>query len=179
VQVLLISGSLRDESSNSATLRTVASLAPAGVTAVVYPGLGFLPHFNPDLDGELVPAEVDELRAEIHAADAVLFCIPEYASALPGSFKNLLEWCVGDADPRSLYEKPVGWINIAPLGRAGDAHASLRIVLGYLHANLVEGVIAAIPIGKVHRDDSGAIVDPGVREQLLACLTALVDAVQS
>ena len=50
-----------------------------------------LPHFNPDADGEPLPAAVANLRAQVAAADAVLFCTPEYAGALPGTFKNLLE----------------------------------------------------------------------------------------
>jgi NAD(P)H-dependent FMN reductase len=73
---------------------------------------------------------VAELRHEIGAADAVLICTPEYAGALPGSFKNLLDWTVGGGEAD---RKPVGWINAsgvaAPTG-GGDAHASLRKVLG-------------------------------------------------
>ena len=38
----------------------------------------------------MVPA-VAGLRAAIGAAGALLFCTPEYAGALPGSFKNLLD----------------------------------------------------------------------------------------
>ena len=37
------------------------------------------------------------MRAAIAAADAVVFCTPEYAGTLPGSFKNLLDWTVGGA----------------------------------------------------------------------------------
>jgi NAD(P)H-dependent FMN reductase len=38
----------------------------------------------------------------------VLFCTPEYAGALPGSFENLLDWTVGGGE---MYRKPVAWIN--------------------------------------------------------------------
>ena len=66
-----------------------------GRRAVIYEGLATLPHFNPDDDVEPLPGPVFELRAQVDAAAAVMFCTPEYAGALPGSFKNLLDWSVG------------------------------------------------------------------------------------
>jgi len=47
---------------------------------------------------------VVKLRRQIAASDAVLFCTPEYAGALPGRFKNLLDWTVGGGE---IYGKPV------------------------------------------------------------------------
>src|SRR5438067_8496137 len=91
-RILLISGSTRSGSTNAAALRTAAAVAPDGVTGVVYQGLADLPHFNPDDDHEPLHPRVAELRAQIARSDAVLFCTPEYAGALPGSFKNLLDW---------------------------------------------------------------------------------------
>src|SRR5262245_48850215 len=105
--VLLITGSLRDGSTNGATLRTAAAVAPAGTRAVLYEGLGGLPHFNPDVEQAALPEPVAALRAQLREADAVLFSTPEYAGGLPGSFKNLLDWCVGEG----LHDKPVGWVN--------------------------------------------------------------------
>ncbi len=140
LQLLLISGSLRAGSTNTAVLETVGVIAPQGVATVLYGGMGGLPHFNPDDDreGDPVHGAVAELRAQVSAADALLICTPEYAGALPGALKNLLEWTVGDA---GTYRKPVAWINVsggaAPTG-AADAHDSLRKVLGYVHADSVE-----------------------------------------
>jgi NAD(P)H-dependent FMN reductase len=142
VRVLLISGSLRAHSTNSAVLRTAAVLAPAvSVVADCYEGLASLPAFDPDADVEPRPAPVRELLRRIHLADAVVFCTPEYAGALPGSFKNLLDWLIGDDDARSIYNKPVAWINASPRG-AVLAHDSLRAVLGYAHAAIVDAACA-------------------------------------
>ena len=52
VRVLLISGSSRDGSTNTAVLRTAAALAPAEIDTVLLDGLGDLPLFNPDDDAE-------------------------------------------------------------------------------------------------------------------------------
>jgi NAD(P)H-dependent FMN reductase len=175
LHVLLISGSLREGSTNGAVLRTAAELAGDGVTTTLYGGMAELPHFNPDDDreGEPVHAAVGEFRAQIAAADAVLLCTPEYAGALPGSLKNLLEWTVGDG---GTYRKPIAWINAsgpaAPTGGA-DAHDSLRKVLGCVRADIVEAACARIPLTRNAVGSDGTITDPAVREQIKDALRAL------
>jgi chromate reductase, NAD(P)H dehydrogenase (quinone) len=175
MRLLLISGSLRDGSTNTATLRTVRAIAPERVETTLYDGMGALPHFNPDDDrqGEPVDPAVAGLRAAIATADALLICTPEYAGALPGAMKNLLEWTVGDA---GTYRKPVAWINVAgpaaPTG-AADAHASLAKVLGYVDADVVEAACARIPVTRDAIGVDGLITDPGIRERLAAVLAVL------
>ncbi|HEY1619893.1 MAG TPA: NAD(P)H-dependent oxidoreductase, partial [Streptosporangiaceae bacterium] len=78
-RILLVSGSTRSGSTNTAALRTAAEVAPSQVTAVQYDGLAELPAFNPDQDGDLLPAAAARLRRAIGESDAVLFCTPEYA----------------------------------------------------------------------------------------------------
>jgi len=50
MRILLISGSTRHGSGNTAALRTVQALAPEGITAELYEGLAALPAFSPDED---------------------------------------------------------------------------------------------------------------------------------
>ncbi len=175
LHVLLISGSLREGSTNTAVLRTATELAGDGVTTTLYGGMAGLPHFNPDDDreGEPAPAAVTELRAAIAAADALLLCTPEYAGALPGALKNLLEWTVGDG---GTYRKPIAWINAsgpaAPTGGA-DAHDSLRKVLGYVHADIVEEACARIPLSRNAVGSDGTITDPAARETIAEAIAAL------
>jgi chromate reductase len=76
VRILLISGSTRRGSGNTAALRTVQAMAPEGITAEMYPGLALLPAFSPDED-EHPPGPAAELRERIAAADAMLFCTPD------------------------------------------------------------------------------------------------------
>ena len=173
--MLLVSGSLRAGSTNSALLRTAVRVAPAGVEAVLFDGAGRLPHFDPDQDGEPLHPAVEALRAAIRGCDAILFSTPEYAGALPGAFKNLLEWAVGDADVGSIYDKPVGWINVSasPTG-AADAYRSLAIVLGYVHAAVVAEACVRIPVTRQMVGSDGLITDPVVCESVTAVLDALV-----
>ena len=108
-----------------------------------------------------LPREVAGLREEIAAADAVLFCTPEYAGTLPGSFKNLLDWTVGGGQ---LYGKAAAWINVAaPAGaRAQDA---LAAVLGYVGADLVEAACRRISVDRAEVSPDGAISDPGFKAE--------------
>jgi len=167
-RLLLVSGSLRAGSTNTAVLRTVQATAPDDVATMLYDGLGALPHFNPDDDAEgaaLHPA-VAELRRRIAEADALLVSTPEYAGALPGSFKNLLDWTVGGGE---IYGKPVAWLNVssaaAPTG-GRDAHDSLRKVLGYAGAEIAEAACLriAVPRGSIRAD--GLVEDGEIREAL-------------
>jgi NAD(P)H-dependent FMN reductase len=146
------------------------------VTTSLADGLGALPHFNPDDDHAPLHPVVAALRAEIHAADALLFCTPEYAGALPGSFKNLLDWTIGDDEARSIYEKPVAWINASPRV-ADDAHASLRTVLAYAHATIVDAACAHIPVTAA-MVDHGVISDAATRDEIVDRVTALAGYVR-
>jgi chromate reductase len=171
-RVLLISGSLRDRSTNTAVLRTAEVLGAESVVTSRYQGLADLPHFNPDDDHQPLHPAVADLRWHIRNADAVLFSTPEYAGALPGSFKNLLDWAVGDDQPGSMYEKPVGWINASSRG-AVNAHESLRLVLGYLHATIVEAACVHIPVAAPDLADDGLIAPAASRRAITDVLMTL------
>jgi chromate reductase, NAD(P)H dehydrogenase (quinone) len=177
--MLLVSGSLREGSTNSAALRTAAlGIVPGTVEASLYEGLDALPAFNPDLDGDLLPGSVADLRDRIRAADAILFSTPEYAGGLPGAFKNLLDWTVGDDRPGSMYEKPVAWLNVAARG-APNAHESLRKVLGYVHATIVESACLAVAVTSAMVDAEGLVTNETVIRQLVDSLVILSDACPS
>lgn len=172
-RVLLISGSTRAGSTNSALLRTAIECLPPAVTGTLYPALAELPQFNPDLDAEPLPPLVLALRAGIEAATAVLFCTPEYAGTLPGSFKNLLDWTVGAT---VLTDKPVAWVNAAADPRRGNgAHATLATVLGYVQASIVADACRSVPVAHESIGADGRIHDESVRRALRAVLTVLLE----
>ena len=179
VHVLLISGSTRAASSNTATLRTARAVAPDGVTARLFDGLAQLPAFNPDDDvdaddpGPLPPAVAD-LRKEIADVDAVLFCTPEYAGGLPGSFKNLLDWTVGGD---GIYRKPAAWINVAAPGRGVNADAAMATVLGYVGADVVEEACVRLHVAHQGVGPDGLVADPGLRAGIAQVLVTVAERV--
>src|SRR5512143_1121199 len=84
IRIIAISGSLRSASSNTVLLRAAVGLAPSGMQVELYDGIDRLPFFNPDLDGDEVPAAVESFRAEMRTAQGLLICSPEYAHGVPG-----------------------------------------------------------------------------------------------
>lgn len=175
VRFLLVSGSTRAASTNTAVLRTAALVAPDGVTAVLFEGLADLPAFIPDDDREPPHPAVLDLRRELTAADVVLFCTPEYAGALPGSFKNLIDWTVGTGE---LHRKPVAWINVAAAGRGEGAHAELATVLGYVDAAVIEPGCQRLPVTRASVGEDGLVSDPDLRDRLAAALRTIAHHVR-
>jgi chromate reductase len=117
IKIFAISGSLRAASTNSALLAALAAGAPETCRVTVYDGLGRLPIFNPDDEGERTPAEAARLIGAVTQADGVIVSCPEYAHGVPGGMKNALDWLVSrdaavgkpamlvHASARSLYAR--------------------------------------------------------------------------
>jgi NAD(P)H-dependent FMN reductase len=166
--VVLISGSTRPGSTNTAALRTAAGLEVPGVAAALWERLVDVPAFVPGDDA--APPVVRELRRLLESADAVVLCTPEYAGTLPGSLKNALDWLVGSGE---LYRKPAAWITVAPPGRGEGARATLETVLGYVDADVVEPACVRIPVAREMVGPDGTVDDPDVRAGLAAQLTTL------
>lgn len=171
--ILLISGSTRENSTNSAVLNAAASVSEAIATCTFYRELELLPQFNPDIEAANPPTIVRRLRDQIAAADSVLISTPEYAGAMPGALKNLIEWTI---DAGSFSEKPVGWINCSPRDDGARlTYESLRIVLGYAGALVVEGATARIPVSRAIVDDSGKLTDADTISSVLNLVSHLAE----
>ncbi len=118
-----------------------------------------------------LPAPVVAFRRRIEDAAALLICTPEYAGGLPGSFKNLLDWTVGGIE---IGDKPTAWINVsASLTKAANAHESLRLVLGYTGAAIVEEACVHLPVRPEMIGPDGVITDEDVRQGISRSLAAL------
>ena len=169
--LLALSGSLRAASSNTTLLRATTVLAPAGVEVTLYGDLGDLPHFNPDLDGDVPPPAVREFRAQVQAADGVLISSPEYAHGVPGVLKNALDWLVGSGE---MVGKPVALINASP--RATHAQAHLTETLTVMSASLVAEASLAVPLLGRTLDAAGIVADPEMSGALRGALAAFAHA---
>lgn len=90
---------------------------------------------------------------------------------MPGALKNLLEWTIGDT---VMSGKPVGWVNpsTAPR-RAAGTYETLRTVLSYTEATIVDDACLDIPIARSQVGESGTIVDAVIRKQLHNAITPL------
>ncbi len=116
-------------------LEAEAALVPPGMELSIYRGLGDLPHFNPDLDGEgqAPPPKVAALRAQVSATAGVIISSPEYAHGVPGAMKNALDWLVSCPD---FAGKPVVLWNASAAGGQW-ARASLLETLSTMSARVL------------------------------------------
>jgi chromate reductase len=175
MNVLAISGSLRDDSHNTTLLRAAAELLPPSASLVAYERLRDIPPYDADDDVRPGPPAVEELRAAIAAADAVLIATPEYNSSIPGQLKNALDWVSRPLRGNPLSGKPAAAIG-ASTGSFGAvwAQADLRKVLGAIGARVID---AELPVAKADEafDENDRLIDPQLRHQLEEILAELVN----
>src|SRR3954452_13714500 len=144
--VLVITGSARQ---NSHTRRLGAQLAASVAGGVLAPRLTELPFFDQD-DETAPPASVQRLRAQVAAADTVVFVTPEYNGTIPGLLGNAIDWLSRpyDGSPAALRGKPVLTVAASPGGVGGvRALIALRTVLGNAGAELLD---ATLSVSEVH-----------------------------
>ena len=171
MKVLGISGSLRAQSSNGALLEAAVVLAPEGMAVSIYDGVGRLPHFNPEVEAGELPPEVAAFRAAVNAADALLVSAPEYARGIPGSFKNALDWLVGDTE---FAGKPVAVWTASTRAKAGPA--ALLLVLTTMSAAVVDEASVTVDLMSGGWTGARIAADAGKAGQLRAALAALAKA---
>jgi len=170
--VLGISGSLRKASYNTAALRTAQALAPAGMTIEIF-DLAPLPLYNEDVKAIGFPPVVQELRAKIKAADALLFACPEYNYSMSGVLKNAIDWASRPPD-QPFDDKPVAMLGASPsaLG-TGRAQYHLRQSCVFLNMHVLNKPEAMIAAAHTKFDDKGTLTDEPTRGFIRDLLTNL------
>jgi chromate reductase len=171
MRILGISGSLRAGSLNRELLRLTAEELPEGVELVAYEGLAQVPPYDQDLD-DLQPDEVERLKAEIAAADAVLVATPEFNGSIPGQLKNAFDWVSRPLAENPIRSKPVAVIGASTSSFGGIwAQRELKKVLGIMGARVLD-VELAVPKAHGRLDEP----DSELRAQLHEVGAALVGA---
>jgi NAD(P)H-dependent FMN reductase len=162
-----ISGSLRAASTNSALLAALARNAPPGCRVTVHEGLGRLPIFNPDDEGERTPREASRLIDAVTSADGIVVSCPEYAHGVPGGLKNALDWLVSrDA----AVAKPAMPVHASP--RSLFARAALAEIMRTMSFAMYEDRLEIALLGKKPPEVAAILADE-------ANVLAMRDAVQA
>jgi chromate reductase, NAD(P)H dehydrogenase (quinone) len=173
MQILGVSGSLREDSFNTSLLRAAAEAAPDGVELELWNGLAELPLYDESLDGEHAPESVRRLREAWGEADAILFATPEYNGSVPGGLKNAIDWASRPRLESPLRNKTVAVVG-ASTGQFGAmwAQQDLKRILGITGARVVG---TEIPVGRAQErfDSEGRLLDGELFEQLRLHLTTL------
>ncbi|MFD1627301.1 NADPH-dependent FMN reductase [Azospirillum griseum] len=180
MRVLAVSGSLRAASTNRALLQAAVASARDGVAVTLFAGgdgrgVGGLPLFNPDEDGDPAHLAVQAWRAALTQADAVVIACPEYAHGVPGALKNALDWVVASGE---LVDKPVALLHASP--RSGYARAALAEILTVMSTRLVYEASVTIPLmGKTPEETAAILAQPEHRVALGDALARLSAAVRA
>jgi len=130
-QIAVIVGSLRKDSFNRKLASAIAKLSPVEFL-FKHVQIDDLPLYNQDDDEH--PAEsVQRLKAEISAADGLLFVTPEYNRSIPGVLKNAIDHASRPYGHSVWAGKPAGVLGIS-IGVTGTSMAQqhLRNILAYL-----------------------------------------------
>lgn len=176
LRVLGISGSLRRGSFNTALLRAATEIAEAEQLPlrIELADLRPIPMYDDDLRAAGVPTPVEELRAAIAAADAVLFATPEYNYSVPGVLKNAIDWA---SRPPS---QPFAGKPFAVMGASGGPSGTMRM---QYHLRQIAVFLDMHPLNKPEVfvrnasalfDAEGRLTDEATRKVIGEQLRALV-----
>lgn len=119
-QIAVVVGSLRKDSFNRKLTDALVKLAPSEFSFKQVQ-ISDLPLYNQDDDANQATA-VKRLKAEIAAAQGLLFVTPEYNRSIPGVLKNALDHASRPYGQNAWAGKPAGVLG-ASIGAIGTALA--------------------------------------------------------
>jgi len=168
MNILTISGSLRQASFNTALLRAGQQYMPKDCVVTVA-SLAGIPFYNADDEAAKgLPEAAQRLKAQIIAADGVLISTPEYNHGMPGVLKNAIDWCTRPpADLAQVFHhRKVGLMGASP-GHFGTSFAQtgFLITLYYLRVDLYR---VPFYVFNAHKsiDEKGEIIDETLQASL-------------
>jgi len=172
IHVLGFAGSLRKGSYNRAILRAATELLPAGMSLEIFDLLP-IPLYNADVEAIGEPEPVQEFKARITAADALLIATPEYNYSIPGVLKNALDWASRPSKDSPLNGKPVAMMGAGGMFGTVRAQQHLRLIAVHndMHVLNKPEVYISRPWEKF--DGDGHLSDGATRERIRTLLEAL------
>jgi len=171
-KILAISGSTKKDSSNSSILEFISKSYKELLEVKIYDDIDKLPHFNPDLDNENLPAMVTDLRNLIQSADGVIICTPEYVFSLPGSLKNAIDWTVSTT---VFTNKPVALIVAAASGE--KAFESLTLIMTTVESRIAKDSRLLIQGAKGKVGMDGEIKDHHTSRDIMNLVKSLIHSI--
>jgi chromate reductase, NAD(P)H dehydrogenase (quinone) len=172
MNVLGISGSLRQASYNTMALRAAQKLAPQGMRIEIA-DISTIPLYNDDVRAAGFPDSVTQLKERVRAADAVLLVTPEYNFSIPGVLKNTLDWLSRPPAP-PFDGKPVAIMGASP-GMVGTARVQyhLRQVLVFMNTFTVNKPEVFINQAATKFSADGELTDTATAQIITELLVSL------
>lgn len=172
MNIVALSGSLRKDSFNTALLRALPALAPAGMQIEIVE-IDNLPLYNQD-DEAAFPITAQALKDTIEAADGIIISTPEYNRSIPGVLKNAIDWASRPWGQNSFAGKPVLTMGVS-VGGLGTAVAQnhLKQILSYLDMRVIGQPELYIGPAQTIFDGEGNLTDVVTKELLTKALETL------
>ncbi len=172
LKILGISGSLRQDSYNTATLRAARDNAPSDIR-IEFADLAKIPLYDQDHRDENVPAAVTKLTEQIREADALLFATPEYNYSMSGVLKNAIDW-VSREQPQPFAGKPAAIMSVSMSLLGGvRAQYDLRRAMVFLDMHCLNKPEVMIASAHERFDAEGRLTDETTREFIAQLVMAL------
>jgi chromate reductase len=173
ISILGFGGSLRRDSYNKALLRAAVEMVPAEAELKIFEIEG-IPLFSQDLEKTPAPV-VQDFKARIRAADALLIATPEYNYSIPGFLKNAIDQASRPYGDNAFDGKPVAIMG-ASIGILGTSRAQyhLRQSCVFLNMYPLNQPEVMVPLAQDKIDQNGRVTDPKTREKIKELLEALV-----
>jgi chromate reductase, NAD(P)H dehydrogenase (quinone) len=175
-KVAVVVGSNRRDSINKKLAQALAKLGTAKADFSVAQ-IDDLPIYNQDHEANL-PGPVVRFKAEIAAADAILFVTPEHSRSIPAVLKNAIDWGARPWGQNSWTGKIAAVTGTSP-GAISTALAQqhLRQILG-AQGVLLSGGEAYVQFKDGLIDGDNNVPDEGTRKFLQGFVDQLLALVQ-
>lgn len=169
--IAVIVGSLRKESYNLKTAKTLIELAPESLSLEML-NIADLPMFNEDLEAT-PPKEWVTFREQIIAADGILFLTPEYNRSVPGFLKNAIDVGSRPYGENSWDGKPAAIVSVSIGNISGfGANHHLRQSLVFVNVHTMAQPEAYIGGAGALFDDNGKLTNDSTKEFLSSFMEA-------
>lgn len=149
--VVVLVGSLRRESVTRRVAHALMRVAPPSLVLREV-DLAPLPMYNPDREGD-TPLSWTQLRADVKAADGVLFVTAEYNRSMPAVIKNAIDIASRPSGQGVWNGKPGAVVSVTPsaLGAFGANH--------HLRQSLVAINVLAMAQPEMYLSNAAKLVD--------------------
>ena len=175
MQLLGVSGSLREGSFNTWLLRHAVSILPDEVEMRLF-DLSPIPLYNQDVELAALPDPVVEFKDAIERADGVFISSPEYNHGMSGVLKNALDWQSRPRGQASITGKPIAFATVSAGPTGGvRAQGDLKRVLAANSPVLFPFPEFAMPSARDKFDEQGRLTDAFALDQLPRMLEGFID----
>ena len=139
-KILFIIGSLRENSFNLQTAKTVERILNQNAE-VSYLDFANLPIFSQDLESQRIDS-VEFARGAVQGADAIWIFSPSYNHSIPGGLKNLLDWLSrslqkGDSAGKSAIDSKKTLTTVTAASGHEKVNSQLKDLLNFIRTDFI------------------------------------------